>query len=35
MIQCLVELGVEVKIGYRVENVEGMDVIVVLSVINE
>ena len=35
MTQRLAELGAEVKIGHRAENVEGMDVIVVSSAINE
>ncbi|MCG8497958.1 UDP-N-acetylmuramate--L-alanine ligase [Alteromonas sp. 07-89-2] len=35
MTQRLSELGADVKIGHRAENVEGMDVIVVSSAINE
>ncbi|MEC8375681.1 MAG: UDP-N-acetylmuramate--L-alanine ligase, partial [Pseudomonadota bacterium] len=35
MTQRLTELGADVKIGHRAENVEGMDVIVVSSAINE
>ena len=35
MTKRLSELGADVKIGHRAENVEGMDVIVVSSAINE
>ncbi|GEA05427.1 UDP-N-acetylmuramate--L-alanine ligase [Alteromonas sp. KUL42] len=35
MTQRLSQLGVDVKIGHRAENVEGMDVVVVSSAINE